>query len=139
MIIDKCLEFSTAQVLTATAASEDVVDSLAAGSAYGNELWLVVRVGTALDSTEEDATLTIGFQSDSASDFSTDSTLITHVSSEAILEAACTANTIIWKTKVPTGLQRYIRLYYTVGNHNFTTGTIDAFLTPDIAIGFLGG
>lgn len=136
MYLEKYTELSTAQALTATAASEDVIDSLAAGTAYGNELWLVVRVGTALDSTEEDATLTIGLQSDSASDFSTSSTLITHAQSDAILEAACTANTIIWKIKVPTGLQRYIRLYYTVGTHNFTSGTVDAFLTPDIAIGF---
>jgi len=136
MIIDKLLEFSTAQALTATAASEDTVDTLAAGSAYGNELWLVVRVGTALNSTEDDATLTISLQSDSASDFSTESTLKTHVSSGAIAEASCTGNTIVWKTRVPPGLQRYLRLYYTVGTHNFISGTIDAFLTPDVPIGF---
>jgi hypothetical protein len=134
MIIDKLLEFSTAQALTESAASEDHVDTLAAGSAYGNELWLVVRVGTALNSTGDNATLTISLQSDSASDFST--TLKTHVSSGAIAEASCTGNTIIWKTKIPTGLQRYLRLYYTVGTENFTSGTIDAFLTPDVPIGF---
>jgi hypothetical protein len=136
MIIDKLLEFSTAQTLTASAASEDYVDTLAAGSAYGNELWLVVRVGTALASAGGAAKLTIGLQSDSASDFTTSSTLITHVSSGEIAEASCTANTIIWKTKIPTGLQRYLRLYYTVGTENFTSGTIDAFLTPDVPIGF---
>lgn len=134
MIIDKLLEFSTAQTLTASAASEDYVDTLAAGSAYGNELWLVVRVGTALNSTGDDATLTISLQSDSDSGFST--TLKTHVSSGAIAEASCTANTIIWKTRVPPGLQRYLRLYYTVGTEDFISGTIDAFLTPDVPIGF---
>ena len=134
MIIDKLLEFSTAQDLRGTAASEDYVDTLAAGSAYGNELWLVVRVGTALDSGGNNATLTISLQSDSDSDFST--TLKTHVSSGAIAEASCTANTIIWKTRVPPGLQRYLRLYYTVGTSNFASGTIDAFLTPDVPIGF---
>ena len=134
MIIDKLLEFSTAQDLRGTAASEDYVDTLAAGSAYGNELWLVVRVGTALESTGKNATLTISLQSDSNSNFST--ALKTHVSSGAIAEASCTANTIIWKTKIPTGLQRYLRLYYTVGTENFTSGTIDAFITPDIPIGF---
>jgi hypothetical protein len=133
MIIDKLLEFSTAQPLTASAASENYVDTLAAGSAYGNELWLVVRVGTALDSAGEAATLTISLQSDSNSNFST--TLKTEVSSGAIPEASCTANTIIWKTKIPTGLQRYLRLYYTVGTEDFTSGTIDAFLTPDVPIG----
>jgi len=136
MIIDKLLEFSTAQDLTETAPSEDTVDTLAAGSAYGNELWLVVRVGTALDSGGGNATLTISLQSDSASDFSTDSTLKTHVSSGAIAEASCTGNTIVWKTRVPPGLQRYLRLNYTVGTSNFTSGTIDAFLTPDVPIGF---
>ena len=136
MIIDKLLEFSTNQALLATAASEDTVDTLAAGSAYGNELWLVVRVGTALSSSGEDTTLTIDLQSDSAFDFSTGSTLKTHVSSGAIAEASCTGNTIVWKTRVPPGLQRYLRLSYTVGTNNFTTGTIDAFLTPDVPIGF---
>ena len=134
MIIDKLLEFSTAQTLTESAASENYVDTLAAGSAYGNELWLVVRVGTALSSSGNDTTLTIDLQSDSASDFST--ALKTHVSSGAIAKEDCTANTIIWKTRIPPGLQRYLRLYYTVENGPFSGGTIDAFLTPDVPIGF---
>jgi hypothetical protein len=132
MILDGDLKLSAAQALTATAASTSVLDLTAAGDAISPELWAVVRVGTALDSTEEDATLTVALESDSASDFSTNSTKIVHAQTAAIAEASCTANTILWKIKLPPGLQRYVRFYYTVGVHDFTGGTVDAFLTYDV-------
>lgn len=133
MIRDHDLIFSEGQLLTASAPSTDVVDLSKAGDAVGGqELYLVVRVGTVLDSTEEDAVLQISIESDSAVGFATAKVVL--AKSDLIAEAACTADTIIWKIKLPPGLKQFVRVYYAVTVHNFTTGTIDAFLTPDVNI-----
>lgn len=130
MIIDKLLEFSHDQALLATAASDSSVDQGAAGSAMdGSQLWLVIRVGTALDSTEEDSTLDIDLQHDSATAFGS---AVSAMAIKAIPEASLTANTVVWAAKLPKGLKRYLRVYFTVNTHNFTSGTIDAFLTPNV-------
>jgi hypothetical protein len=125
MIIDKDLYLSELQTVTDSAASEDYIDQAVAGDAYGNELYLVCRVGTAFT----DATsMAISIQTDDNTGFSSAKTVY---SSGAILEASLTANTEVVKVRIPKGLERYFRVYYTVvGTHS--TGTIDAFLTPDI-------
>ncbi len=136
MIRDNDLIFSAAQVATdCTGASDNVIDMTKAGDAVaGAELYLVVRVGTALD-TGADGTLQIALESDSVEDFTTQSTKKTHVVSEVFAETALTADKIIWKLKLPPGLQRFVRLYYTESvDHAFTSGTLDAFLTPDVNI-----
>ena len=135
MIKDNDLVFSALQVATvATGASTNVIDMTKAGDAVaGAELYLVVRVGTKIASSGLGATLTIGLESDSVEDFSTSSTKKEHLK-VAFLEAALTANTIVFKCKLPPGLQQYVRLYYTESGEALTAGTIDAFLTPDANI-----
>ncbi len=135
MIIDHDLMLSDAQLATdATGASDNVIDMTKAGDAVaGAELYLVVRVGTAIVSAGLGATLTIGLESDSVEDFTTLSTKKEHIK-VALLEAVLTANTIVFKCKLPPGLQRYVRLYYTESGEALTAGTIDAFLTPDVNI-----
>ena len=133
MIKDAHLIFDDVVALTASRASTNAIDMTKKGDAVaGAELYLVVRVGTVLDSTEEDAVLQISIESDSDVGFATAKVVL--AKSDLIAEAACTANTIIWKIKLPPGLKQFVRLYYAVTVHNFTSGTVEAFLTPDVNI-----
>lgn len=129
MIKDFLNRFSNGQALLASAASESVLDFGAAGDAYEG-LWLLVRVGTILDSAEEDATLTITWQSDTLENFGSGS-VKTLFTSKTFTEAECLGDTYLLAVKVPQGCLRWNRLYYTVAGHNFTSGTIDAFLVKD--------
>jgi hypothetical protein len=114
--------FSNAQALTATAASTNYIDLLAAGDLKeGNHV--VVSSPTILDSAGDAATLTIAWQTDTDSGFAT--ALETLIQTAAIAEADLTAG-VIAKFNIPKGLKRYNRLYYTVGTENFTSGTITA-------------
>jgi len=133
MIKDKLLEFSDGQVLTATAASSSVVDQGADGDAiYGGlEMYLVVRCGTLLDSAGEAATLVIRLQDAADGDEAFASARDVYVSG-TITEASIAANTELVKVRLPLGLRRYLRVHYTVGTENFTTGTIDAFLVAGV-------
>jgi hypothetical protein len=133
MIKDAHLIFDDVVALTASRASTNVIDMTKKGDAVaGAELYLVVRVGTALDSSEEDAVLQISIESDSAVGFATAKVIL--AKSDLIAEAALTAKTTIWKIKLPPGLKQFVRLYYAVTVHNFTGGTVEAFLTPDVNI-----
>lgn len=134
MIKDAHLILSEGQLMTTfTGASSNVIDLTKAGDAVaGAELYLVVRVGTAGDTTEEDGTLNIAIQTDTTEDFS--SGAVVNLAEKDLTEAELTANTIVWKIKLPPGCKQYLRLYYTEGAHAFTGGTIDAFLTPDVNI-----
>ncbi len=131
MITDKLLEFSLAQALTATAASTNSVDLLAAGDALdGSEQYVVVRCGTLLDSSGQGATLKIALQCDGDSGFGS----VKELAALTLAEAAISANTILWAIKIPKGCERYVRVYYTVSGENFTSGTIDAMVTPNIDV-----
>ncbi len=128
MILDKQNEFSDAQALTATAASTNIIDTSVLGDAK-NELYLVVQVSTKLASSGTSATLDIILQHDSAVGFGTVATLATLAQ---IAEATLVAGYRCWAIRLPAGAKRYLRMYYTVGTENFTSGNIDAFLTPDV-------
>lgn len=130
MILDYKNQFSRLQAVTASAASTEVIDQGAAGQAIGGELWLVARVGTAFTNNDTNATLTIALQSDSAEAFNV--AVVTHYSIVVPL-ASLTANTTLFKVKVPPGLKQYVRGYYTA-SAEFSAGTIDLFLTPDVEV-----
>ena len=133
MITDALLEFDHDYVLTASAASTNSVDQGAAGDALdGSQLWLVARCGTLLNSAGNGATFKLALQHDSATGFGG----ATDAMSVSILEAVFVANTVFWAAKLPKGLLRYLRCNYTVSGENFTTGTIDVFLTPNIDVLF---
>lgn len=130
MLLDKTLVFSEEQAITDSAASTNIIDQKAAGDAYG-ALWLVAKV------TADFATLTsltIGVQTDSASNFSS---AVTLASSGAIAAAALTEGEFICCFRLPADCKRYIRLYYTVGGSNATAGKVTAFLTAAAPIGNL--
>jgi hypothetical protein len=113
---------SSAQALTASAASEDYVDLGADGDGWAG-LQVVVSSPTILDSAGDAATLTISIESDTDAGFATN--LKKHLLTDAIPESELTAG-IIAKIPLPFGIQRYVRLDYDVGVENFTSGTISA-------------
>lgn len=133
MLLDGLLNVSSAQALTATAISEDVVDLGPMGGndfrdiGAGEDIHVVVQVGTVLDSAGEAATLTISVES---SDVAGLSGATVHHTTTAIAEAACTAGARLLDIVLPPGqYKRYLGLRYTVGTENFTSGTINAWFT----------
>lgn len=131
-IMDKNLLFSSAQAVTATAASTDVID-LGAQMDYGigdnPALKLLALVITAF-STTNSGTLTVAFQG------STDNvTFDTYAQTIALTAGALTAGARLFDIDVPRpssgqSRPRYLRLNYTVAN-NFTAGTVTAGLLLD--------
>jgi hypothetical protein len=130
MILSANQLFSNKQAVTATARSENVIDTGVRGTPYGgaaalngdigkgNPICLLVQV------TEEFATLTsltIGIETGAAD------TLGTELASQTILLAGLTAGTQLNIQFVPNGaIERYLGVRYTVGGSNATAGTITA-------------
>ena len=128
---DSNLTLATAQALTTTAISEHVITGKAAQYiANGKPLYLVVRVITAFTGTSY--TLTITAEMDSAVGLgATPSVLGT---SNAYTETVLTAGKQIVIPLAP-GIQVasdvYIGARFTCSN-TLSTGTVDAWITPDV-------
>lgn len=116
----------TPQTITATAASEDVIDlSQTTGySGAGDKVEAEVVVNTAFDSATNDGTLTIAVQ-----DSADASSFATIESGKAITEATLIKGSR-WKVAIPASHRRYLRLYFTVsvGSGNFTAGKVFAYI-----------
>lgn len=133
MILDGLLLFSTAQNITTSDVSTNVIDLQNArdmGIGDDPSLKVLVVVTTAFTST--DGTLTITAQG------STDnSTFDDYVSSKAMTAGTLTKGKafvfpIDWPaTPAPFSLPRYLRLNYTVANTAFTPGAVTATLVAD--------
>lgn len=133
MILDAFNLFSTAQALTATAVSTNVIDLKNArdigNTGFGPTPDIVVQVISAMLSAGS-TTLTITVQG------STDnSSWDDMVSSRAIPKASLTAGAM-FAVKMPPlepgqSLPRYLRLNYTVAVSDFTGGTLTAWLGLD--------
>ena len=135
MYLDKEIEFSDSQALTATAISANVYDRgstpTLADIGVGEDVWVVVQVDTELDSAGDAATLVITVESDSTADLATSPTV--HISSGTILEASCGAGEQLLAVRLPAGsYERYIGVRYTVAVENFTSGAISAFVVKDL-------
>jgi hypothetical protein len=127
MILDKQLEFSLAQAVTTTAASDNIVDlGVARDIGVGQNLELLVRVDTAFTATTTASdTLTISLESSTSTAFG--GTLVTHLTGSAVKQAALTAKTE-YRFKLPkSSYQRYIRCAYTVSG-TWAAGKLDACL-----------
>jgi hypothetical protein len=123
-IIDNLLVLQDNAALTATAASTNVVDQLAANVAIGNELYVETIVTTVLASSGKSATLTMTLQGATTEAFSSPITL---GATEAIAEASLVAG-YVRRIRIPIEQgYRYLRMYYTVGTENFTSGKISAY------------
>ena len=129
MIIDRFNEFSNAQRVTASAASTNVVDLLAAGGIEGKPYYLIIQVSEVVTAAG-DATVTFALQTDSAEGFGS---AVTLWSSAAIGKAALTAGTKVIRLALNgLALDRYVRVYYTVATGPLTSvSSFDAFLTAD--------
>lgn len=129
-------EFSDGQSLTSSAAADYCLDLQTTDLEFGagNPIYLNVRVGTALDSSGEAATLTIALVNETDTTIDGSSTVV--MQTGPIPEASCTAGASLWCVALPHDVDkdwgsnsgRYLGLYYTVGTENFTSGTIDAWL-----------
>lgn len=126
MILDASLVFSDAQAVTATAASDNYVDQLAAGNAYVGP-WVIFRVDTVF-SAGGSPTLTIDIETDDNTSFSSPTVLLT-------LGTTVAKTTLVagysLKKRLPTGSERYLRAKYTVASGPFEGGKADVFMAKD--------
>lgn len=135
MIFDRTLLFSNAQAITADAASTDIVDLLATGTAYGHAAALQKDIGKGaaipllIQVVEAFNTLTslrVVVQCDDNSGFS---------SAKDVLEvtlplASLTAGRTFPIIAIPPGVnERYMRIYYDVIGTNPTLGKVTAGVT----------
>lgn len=123
MLIDKRLEFSDAQALTATADSTNSIDL---GSDVdvgpGRTLYLVVQVDVAADATTGDETYAVALETDSDSAFGSATTI------GSITIPRGTAAGTRYVLGFPYANERYLQLAYTLGGTSPTV-TLSAWLT----------
>lgn len=131
MIIDKALEMSAKQAVTAAAASTNVIDLGAAGDAIGNEPFVVVQVDTTTDSAGDAAVCTFKIETSVDEAFSSPIVL---AATAAIPQASLVAGAIPVKMRLPLGAKRYLRVYYGVATADFTAGKFNAFITQDVKL-----
>ena len=124
-MIDNELNLSNAQSITASAASTNYIDQKAAGDSVENP-YVLVRVTTAFATL---TSLNVAIQTDDNSSFSSPKTL---ARSAEVPVASLTANAVIMKMRIPTGLERYIRLYYTVTGSDATAGKVSADILDSV-------
>lgn len=122
MIIDKELEFSDGQAITATAVSTNVVDlGQTVDVAPGVPLKVRVQVDTAFDNL---TSLNIAVQTDTVENFASETVLY----SKDVVLADLVAGADIDLGILPEGCQQYLRLDYTVTGTNPAAGAVSAFL-----------
>lgn len=129
MILDKGNLVSSAQAVTSSAGSTDVIDlSQARAIGDGEELEFFVNVDTAATAAGA-ATVTFQVQTDDNSAFSSPTTVI---QTDAIPKATLAAGYQI-KISLPVGAtpERYLRLYYSVATGPLTAGAFTAGLVLD--------
>jgi hypothetical protein len=140
MIMDKLLEFSDAQAVTATAISANVADLYPLGNqtvtnltrdiGTGEDLYLVVRTLAAATDAGSDATLTITLESDDNVGLTTPT--VHYTSATMAFATFSPAGTELVKIKIPAGAyERYLGVRYTVASGPLTAGTFDAFIVKD--------
>lgn len=143
MYVDKMLEFSDAQAVTATAISTNVYDLFSedvGGSSnitpntrldvgLGEDVWLVVNTQTSATDAGSDATLTVTFETADDTALSTNAQVVYSSQTYAFASFA-TAGTNLVRIKIPSfAYRRYIGVRYTVASGPLTAGNFDAFLT----------
>ena len=124
MYIDNQLLFSSAQAITATAASTNVID-LGLGDTGRSKVLVLVEVMQVFNNL---TSLNIKLQTAVDAAFTTPIDLPENITP---LLAALTANSQQLLAPLPMGCLRYLRVYYTVTGTAPTTGTIYAGLIHD--------
>ena len=136
MIIDKNLVLSDAQTITVTTNSTNIVDTIAAGFAFNDEVWAQFLVDTLFAAGTAGTTLVLALQMAQDTAFATVSTILSKTLSAAAV-ATWGAAGKCYNFKLPTDVAtldyRYLRALYTVTNA-FSAGKIDCRLVKDIDI-----
>jgi hypothetical protein len=139
MYIDKLLQFSAAQAITATAVSTNVIDLLATANniGVGDDLYIVITCDEAFTASGS-ATLTITLETDDNAAMSSSAVLWT---SPAIGKASLTLAMAPIFVRLPVGntiggvpYERYLTLNYTVATGPMTAGKLTAGITHDIQL-----
>jgi len=134
MIMDLTGLFSSNQAITATAASTNLIDLGAGatgtgvgnkGAGFGTEIPLVIAVTEAFATL---TSLTITVETDDNAAFGSATTVWTSPAyTLAQLNAAYAGDFYLSPDRLPVSVnERYVRLKYTVGGSNATTGKITA-------------
>lgn len=136
MIIDGENEFSSAQAVTSTAISTNVIDLGSTNTlkdmGNGQPVYLVIQTQTACTDTSSDATVAFTLESDSA--VGLDSSATVHYTTGALAFAAyAPVGTVVACVALPWSktYERYLGVRYTVASGPLTAGAFDAFLTLD--------
>lgn len=132
MILDKMLELSDKQAITASAVSTNVIDAGGTKSptmgrdiGAGTAMYAVLTINTAMAAAGA-ATLTLTLQ-----DSDDNATFVDRVSTAAIPVADLVAGRRV-NLPIPPGMRRYIRGNYTVGTGPFTGGTVSLHVVDGI-------
>lgn len=125
MIADLSLVLSDAQAVTASAASTNVVDSLAAGRAMTGNARVQFLVDT-LPVSAGSSTCVFSLQ-----DSADNSTFADVIVSPAIAKATLVAGYVPFEAMIPAGIRRYIRGFYTVAVADFSAGKFDCRIVLD--------
>lgn len=127
MIIDKLLQISNEQAVTASAASEDVIDFAQANPNIGmdDRSSMVITVD---ESAAASGAATVTF---SVQDSADNSTFADVAVTAAIGKASLAAGQQI-VIPMPTKLRRYCRVYYTVATGPLTAGKFSAQVVTGI-------
>ena len=133
-IIDKFLQVSSAQVITATAVSTDVIDAGATKNAAigrdlggGTQLFLEVTVGATFTAAGA-GTLTIALQ-----DSADNATFADVLTTPALALAALTAGQRFY-IPLPAKMRRYIRANYAVATGPMLTGNVSAQVVDGMTV-----
>lgn len=135
MIMDRQLQFSDSQAVTATAISTDVVDlgdDVTTRNIGGtNPLYLVLQTDVLATDSGSDATLAVTLESDSTANLATSATV--HASTGTMAFGTFSpAGTTFAVLPLPFGqYERFLGVRYTVGSGPLTAGAFSAFLTRD--------
>lgn len=139
MYVDKQLEFSDSQAVTATAISTNVADlnpafklNTSVDIGTGEDVYLVVQCDTTATAAGA-ATVVVTLESSAAAGLTSSNI---HWTSAAWALSDLTGGKTLAMIKLPTGINtpylRYIGVRYTVGTGPLTAGAFSAFITKDV-------
>lgn len=131
MILDAENLFSSAQAITASAASTNIIDlSQVRDIGVGEDIYVVALVTTAFTDTGGDSTVAVTLETDDNEAFSSPALAVQTLGTFGASAAA--GSKLVAKLQPGAIVQRYMRAYYTVAGGSLTTGAISCFLTLDI-------
>lgn len=137
MILDAQLQFSSAQAVTAAAASTNKIDvGEARNLGVGKDLYVLVTVDVAMTDGSSDSTLDVWLYGDSSSSFTPDGKqlLFTIPAVSAIGAGPFYAKiSPSMVAGVLAGNYEWLELYFDPQNGSLSTGSFSGYITTDIA------